>query len=230
MKKIFSALLILAIVPVLFSCSASRLGSYKLTERDAAAAIRQMLETGTREGVTGAFSKDAVLSTLFPEPVKKALNTLQQLGLTNEVDRFTTTLSAASEKTAERSIPVFVNAIQAMPVNDAMRIIKSGGTAATDYLRSTSGSELRTSIKPVMQTALDEYKLNEQWERIIKPVKGIAGGKLNIDLSTLMAGMVSEKMFEKIAEREKQIRSDAAARNTVLLQKVFSRNWSQTDL
>jgi hypothetical protein len=229
MKKIFSALLILAIIPVLFSCSAARFGSYRLNEKDAAAAIRQMLETGTREGVTGAFSKDAVMSTLFPEPVKKALNTLQQLGLTNEVDRFTTTLSTASEKTAERSIPVFVNAIQAMPVTDAMRIIKSGGTAATDYLRTTSGTKLRTSITPVMQTALDEYKLNEQWERIIKPVKGIAGGKLNIDLSTLMAGMVSEKMFEKIAEREKQIRSDAAARNTTLLQKVFSRTWEQTN-
>jgi len=229
MKKIVTAFLVLAIVPLLFSCSAARLGGYSLNEKDAAAAVRQMLEAGARDGVTGAFSKDAVLSTLFPEPVKKALNTLQQLGLTNEVDRFTTTLSAASEKTAERSVPIFVAAIHNMPVTDAIRIIKGGGTAATDYLRTTSGSELRTSITPVMQTALDEYKLNEQWERIIKPVKGISGGKLNIDLSTLMAGMVSEKMFEKIAEREKQIRSDAAARNTALLQKVFSRSWEQTN-
>ncbi len=226
MKKILSSLLLVALLPLLFSCSASRLGGYSLNEQDAAAAIRQMLEGGTREGAAGAFSKDAVLSTLFPEPVKKALNTLQQLGLTNEVDRFTTTLSTASEKTAERSIPVFVNAIQGMPVTDAMRIIKSGGTAATDYLRSTTGAELRKSVTPVMQTALDEYKLNEQWERIIKPVKGIAGGKLNVDLATIMAGMVTEKMFQKIEAREKQIRSDAAARNTTLLKKVFSRNWN----
>src|SRR5437763_346332 len=83
------------ITTLLFSCSAARLGGYSLNEKDAAAAVRQMLEAGTREGVTGAFSKDAVMSTLFPEPVKKALNTLQQLGLTNEVDRFTTTLSTA---------------------------------------------------------------------------------------------------------------------------------------
>ena len=66
MKKIFSALLILAIVPVLFSCSATRFGGYRLNEKNVAAAIRQMLETGTRESVTGAFSKDAVMSTLFP--------------------------------------------------------------------------------------------------------------------------------------------------------------------
>ncbi|HUQ96669.1 MAG TPA: DUF4197 domain-containing protein [Chitinophagaceae bacterium] len=226
MKKIFSVVLLAAFMPILFSCSATRFGGYNLTEKDAAAAIRQLLETGTRDGVTGAFSKDAVLSTLFPEPVKKALNTLQQLGLTNEVDRFTTTLSTAAEKSAQQSIPVFVNAIQTMPLTDAMRIVKSGGTAATDYLRSTSGASLRTSITPVMQTALDEYKLNEQWDRIIKPVKGIAGGKLNIDLATLMAGMVSEKMFQKIEQREQQLRTDAAARNTVLLQKVFSKNWN----
>ena len=226
MKKIFVAMSFAVLMPLLFSCSVTRFGGYALNERDAAAAIRQMLEAGTRGGVTGAFSKDAVLSTLFPEPVKKALNTLQQLGLTNEVDRFTTTLSTASEKTAERSIPVFVGAIQNMNVTDAMRLIKNGGTAATDYLRSSTGAELRQSITPVMQTALDEYKLAEQWERIIKPVKGISGGKLNIDLATLMAGMVSEKMFQKIEAQEKQIRSDAAARNTALLKKVFSSNWN----
>lgn len=226
MKKIFSAFLFIAFVPLLFSCSAVRSG-YSLNENDAAAAIRQMLEAGTRDGMMGAFSKDAILSTLFPEPVKKALNTLQQLGLTTEVDRFTTTLSTASEKTAERSIPVFINAIQAMPVTDAMRLIKSGGTAAADYLRSTAGTQLRDSITPVMQAALNEYKLNEQWERIIKPVKGLTGGKLNVDLATLMAGMVSEKMFQKLEAREKEIRSNQAARNTVLLQKVFSRNWNE---
>lgn len=226
MKKILSVLFFAALLPLLFSCSASRFGSYTLNERDAATAIRQMLERGTHESVTGAFSKDAVLSTLFPEPVKKALNTLQQLGLTNEVDRFTTTLSTASEKAAERSIPVFVSAIQNMNVTDAMRLVKSGGTAATNYLRSSAGSELRQSITPVMQTALDEYKLTEQWERIIKPVKGITGGKLNIDLATLMAGMVSEKMFQKIEAYEMKMRSDAAARNTALLKKVFSSNWN----
>jgi hypothetical protein len=79
-----------------------------------------------------------------------------------------------------------------------------------------------------MQTALDEYKLNEQWEKIIKPVKGLSGDKLNIDLATLMAGMVSEKMFRNMEEKEKQVRADAAARSTSLLKKVFSRNWNDT--
>jgi hypothetical protein len=145
--------------------------------------------------------------------------------LTSEIDRFTTTLSTAAEKTATASIPVFENSISHIQFSDAIRIIKSGGTAATDYLRVSAGDSLRTSVRPIMQSALNEYKLNEQWNDIIKPARAIAGNKLNLDLATLMAGAVSEAMFRKIAEKEIQVRKDASARTTALLQKVFAGNY-----
>jgi hypothetical protein len=224
MKKIFLPLLFAFVLPASFSCSTLR---YSLTEADAAAAIRQLLEIGTKEGsLTGAFSKEAVMSTLFPEPLRKTLNTLNQLGLTNEIDRFTTTLGTAAEKTATASVPIFVSGINNMKFTDAIRIIKNGGTSATDYLRNSIGDTLRRSITPIMKTTLDEYKLNEQWEKIIKPAQALVGNKLNLDLANLMAGLVSEKMFEKMEEKEKQVRSDASARTTTLLQKVFSKNWN----
>jgi hypothetical protein len=227
MKKFLLPILLASLLPLSFSCSTLRNG-YVLNEQDAANAVRQLLQIGARDGsLTGAFSKEMILSTLFPEPVKKVLNTLNQLGLTNEIDRFTTTLSTAAEKTATNSVPIFVSGISNMRLNDAMRIIKNGGTSATDYLRATVGDSLRRSITPVMQTALNEYKLNEQWEKIIKPVQSITGNRVNLDLANIMAGAVSEKMFQKIAEKEQQIRADANARTTTLLQKVFSRNWNQ---
>ena len=167
-----------------------------------------------------------MMSAILPEEVRKVLNTMQQLGITNEVDRFTTTLGTAAEKTAERSVPIFLNGISNMKFNDAVRIIKTGGTSATDYLRSSVGADLRTSIKPIMQSALDEYKLTEQWAAITKPLSTATGNKLNLDLANLMAGVVSEAMFQKIEEKEKEIRTDANARTTTLLQKVFSRDWN----
>lgn len=224
MKKIFLPLLFAFVIPASFSCST--LKGYMLNEQDAAAAIRQLLEIGSKDGAAGAFSRDAILASIFPEPLRKTLNTLQQLGLTNEIDRFTTTLGTAAEKTAERSVPIFVGAIGNMKFSDAIRIVKSGGTSATDYLRSSVGTELRNSIKPVMADALKEYKLNEQWEKIIKPAKALVGDKLNLDLATIMAGLVSEKMFQKLEEKEQQVRTNAAARTTPLLQKVFSRTWN----
>ena len=181
MKKIFLPLLFAFIIPVFFSCSGLNKLGYTLTEKDAANAIRQMLEIGAKDGVfrSGAFSKETMMSAIFPEPVKKALNTLQQLGLTSEIDRFTNTLSTAAEKTATNSVPIFVGSINKLGFTDAITIVKNGGTTATDYLRSSVGDSLRRSITPVMQAALDEYKLNEQWNNIIKPVKGVAGNRLN---------------------------------------------------
>lgn len=223
MKKMFLPVLFAFLLPVSFSCST--LKNYTLTEQDAAAALKQMLQLGAESSLQGAFSKDAVMAALFPEPLRKTLNTLQTIGLTSEIDRFTTTLGVAAEKTATRSIPIFTKGISSMSFTDAMRIVKNGGTSATDYLRTSIGGELRQEIKPVMQDALNEYKLEDQWKKIIQPAQALVGNKLNLDLPTLMAGLVTEKMFQQLATKEQEIRTTASARTTSLLQKVFSRNW-----
>lgn len=221
MKKILLPVLLIFVLSFNYSCSTLR-SLYTLNETDAASAIRQLLSLGARDkNLSGAFSKENILATLFPEPVHNVLNTLNTLGLTNEIDRFTTTLSTAAEKTATASIPIFENSISNLKFSDAIRIVKNGGTAATDYLRSSAGDTLRSSIRPVMRSALDEYKLNEEWNKIVAPAKALAGNKLNLDLATLMAGAVSEAMFRKIAEKETLVRKDASARSTLLLQKVF---------
>jgi hypothetical protein len=213
-------MLIAFMLPASFSCST--LKNYVLTEQDAAAAVRQMLQLGAQGNFQGAFTKDAVMTAIFPESLRKTLNTLQQLGLTSEIDRFTTTMASAAEQTATRSVPIFLNGIGKMSLTDAIRIVKNGGTSATDYLRSSVGSELRQSINPVMKSALDEYKLTEQWDKIIKPARALVGDRLNLDIANLMAGLVSEKMFQKLAETEVQVRTNATARTTPLLQRVFS--------
>ena len=225
MIRIYLPLLFAFFLPVVHSCSSAQRLGYALNEREAALALRQMLALGARQGGHAVVSKAAIMTTLFPEPIRKTLNTLQQLGLSSAIDRFTTTLSTAAEKTATNSVPIFLSGIQNIRFIDAVQIIRKGGTAATDYLRSSVGDSLRRSIQPVMQSALQEYKLYEQWNEIIKPVQSIAGNRLNLDLANLMAGMVSETMFRRIEEKERQVRSEAAARTTPLLRNVFSRQW-----
>ena len=223
MKKVIFPVVLALMIPLTYSCSTLR----TLTQQDAISAIRQLLQIGTQESsLRGSFSKEMIMATVFPESVRKALNTLNQLGLTPEVDRFTTTLSMAAENTAERSIPIFVNGISSMSIPDAVRIVKSGGTAATDYLRASIGDSLRRSITPVMQTALNEYKLDEQWKKITQPVQGLLGNRVNLDLANLMAGIVSESMFRKIAEKEVAVRTNASARTTHLLRRVFGTTWN----
>src|SRR5438045_73481 len=146
MKKLLLPVLFAFVLPASFSCASLR--NYTLNEQDAAAALKQMLQLGAQSSFQGAFSKDAVMAALFPEPLRKTLNTLQTIGLSSEIDRFTNTLGTAAEKTATRSVPIFVKGIGSMSFTDAMRIVKNGGTSATDYLRGSIGSELRQQIKP----------------------------------------------------------------------------------
>jgi hypothetical protein len=224
MKRLFIPLLLFFLLPLSYSCTSGRFAGYTLNERDAADAIRQMLQLGVRESnFTGMFNKETIMTAVLPEGVRKAMNTVSLLGLSSEIDRFTTTLGTAAEKTATNSIPIFVGGINNMQFSDAMRIIKSGGTAGTDYLRASIGDSLRNSIKPVVEAALQEYKLNDMWNEIVKP---LGGNKIRLDLPTIMAGAVSEAMFRKVAEKERQIRAEKEARTTTLLQKVFSKSWS----
>jgi len=226
MKKITKGFLLSMVLTISFSCANFKLGDYLLTQADAAGAIRQMLEFGSQQNISGAFSKNKVLETLFPGDVAKVLNTLSTLGLTSEVDRFTNTLSSAAGNTATAAVPIFVNSINKINLRDAVSIVKNGGTAATDYLRQNTGDTLRKSVSPIMQNALNEYKLNEQFNKLIRPLKLVLGSKVNIDLPTIMSGLITDAIFNKIAEKEVEVRSLAAARTTPLLQKVFSRTWN----
>ena len=223
MKKIITFCL-LCFTLLLSSC-----GSVKnlFTAQDAEMAIREMLSVGSTTGGNvlgkkGMISKETLISALFPEELKPVLNTLETLGLGKEVNRFSAILGTAAEATAEKSVPVFLLGIKKMNIKDAVGIVKNGGTAATDYLRKTIGDSLRRAITPAMLNALEEYKLVGEWKKITAPAQLFAGNKINLDLGNLMSGLVANLMFNKIAEKEIEIRTKAAARTTNLLQKVFS--------
>lgn len=224
MKKLFIPFLA---VFILMTPSCSTLKGL-FTAQDATAAIKELLSFGTEHGgnllgKNSAFSKESLMQSILPKDVDKVINVLETLGLGKEVNRFTTTLSTAAAKTAEKSVPIFLQGIKRMDIGDAIGIVKNGGTSATDYLRKTIGDTLRKAIAPEMNNALDEYKLAKQWNDLVAPAKLLLGDKLNLDLGTLMSGLVTNAMFSKIEDKEREIRTKAQARNTALLQKVFGQ-------
>ncbi len=224
MKKITGVLIVLSFFAIT-SCSTLK---NLFTAQDATAAIKELLSFGTQYGgnllgKNGAFSKEALMQSILPKDVDKVIGVLETLGLGKEVNRFTATLATAAEKTVEKSVPIFLQGIKRMDIGDAFGIVKNGGTACTDYLRNKIGDTLRKAIAPEMNNALNEYKLAKQWNDLVAPAKLLLGDKLNLDLGNLMSGLVTKMMFNKIEEKEREIRTKAQARNTVLLQKVFGQ-------
>lgn len=200
-----------------------------LSEKDAINAIKEMLTIGSNGNAL--ISKDALMNAILPKDVNTVLQKLQQLGLSKDIDKFTNTLTNAASQTATQSIPVFIDGIKKMTIKDAIGIVKNGGTAATDYLRSTTGENLRTTVTPIMKTALDQYNIAKEWDKLVAPAKLVLGNKvnLNLNLDNLLAGVVTNAMFTKIAEQEVAIRTKAEARTTPTLQRVFGKDWNNVN-
>ncbi len=228
MKKI-SLIILVAISCTFSSCDVlKKVAGDLLNERDAISAIKEMLTIGTNGNAL--INKDALMGAILPKDVNSVLQKLQQLGLSKDIDKFTNTLTTAAQQAATNSIPVFQSGIKKMSITDAINIVKNGGTAATDFLKNKIGDSLRTTIAPVMKTALDQYKITQEWDKIVAPVKVFLGNKvnLNLDINNVLAGIVTNAMFTKIAEQEIAIRTKAEARTSPLLQKVFGKDWNAT--
>jgi Protein of unknown function (DUF4197) len=226
MKK-FSLILLVAISCTFSSCdSLKKMATDLLNERDAITAIKEMLTIGANGNAL--ISKDALMGAMLPKDVNTVLQKLQQLGLSKDIDKFTNTLTNAASQAATNSIPVFASGIKKMSITDAIGIVKNGGTAATDFLRTKIGDSLRIAITPVMKNALDQYKLTQEWDKLVAPAKVFLGNKVNLNLNidNLLAGVVRDAMFTKIAEQEVAIRTKAEARTTPALQRVFGRDWN----
>jgi hypothetical protein len=226
MKRIFT-LLALSSTLLFSGCDTLKsVASNILNERDAVMAIKEMLTIGANGNAL--ISKDALMSAILPSEINNVLSKLQQLGLSKDLDKFTTTLTNAATQTASSSIPVFADGIRQMSIYDAIGIVKNGGTAATDYLKSKIGDSLRKAVTPIMKNALDQYNITQQWDKLVAPAKLVLGNKvqLNLNLDNLLAGVITTAMFNKIAEQEVAIRTKAEARTTPALQRVFGRDWT----
>jgi hypothetical protein len=224
MKKIYHYLFLFS-VTALLSCNTFK---QLFSADDAAGALREMLSFGTQYGGDllgrkNGLSKENVLQSILPGELGKVLSTLETLGLSKEVTRFSSTLSTVAEKSVEKSIPVFMQGIKNMRFKDAVGIVKRGGTSGTDFLRSSIGDTLRKAITPGINSGLEEYKLASQWNELVAPVKMFVGDKLNLDLGNLLSGYVANMMFNKMEEKEIAIRNKANERKTALLQKVFGQ-------
>ncbi|MFP5039817.1 DUF4197 domain-containing protein [Parasediminibacterium sp. JCM 36343] len=233
MKKLLYTCL-LATTCLFSSCdSLKNIASNFLSEADAANAIREALLNGVQNGSAslsqkGSFSRDVLLAAILPKNLQNVVKTLEQLGLTSQLDHFANSLDNAATATVTKSAPIFAYGIKNITITDAIGIVKNGGTSATDYLRNKVGDSLRTAVRPVMRNALEEYKIASEWDKMVAPVKLVLGNKanLNLGLDNILAIVVTNQMFKKIEDQEINIRTNASARTSTTLQRVFGKDWN----
>ena len=206
------------------------LSSEALTEGQVSTGLKEALVQGISVGVKMASQKDgynssSLLRIPFPKDAEKVANTLRQIGLDKEVDRFVTTLNRGAENAADEAKPIFISAIKSMTVQDAFGILKGDKKAATDYLRRTTKQQLVAAFKPKVKEALDQVNATKYYSDLVGRYNRLPTtfNKVDPDLTNYATQQAIDGLFKLVAKEEKHIREDINARSTELMRRVFAK-------
>ena len=193
-----------------------------------ASGLKQALEMGVSSGVDllskdGGYFKDQAVRILLPEELQKVDKTLRSVGLGSLADQGLKVLNEAAENAVSQAKPIFLSAIRNMTFTDAMNILKGNNTAATTYLKNSTYSSLETAFAPKVQASLSEVGADKVWENIINEYNQIPLVKpVEPNLTKYVTQQAINGLFVKVGDKEKEIRTNIAARTTPLLKSVFA--------
>jgi hypothetical protein len=198
-----------------------------LTEKDAADGIKEALINGTGESVklvslANGYWGNPEIKIPFPAEAKEMETKLRAIGMGKKVDEFNESMNRAAEKAASEAKSIFVTAIKALTVKDAINIVRGENNAATMYLKNTTSPELNLKFQPIIKTSLDNVNATKYWTDLITAYNKIPlVKKMNPNLTEYVTNKSIDGLFVMIAKEELKIRKDPMARTSELLKRVF---------
>lgn len=189
--------------------------------------LKEALNVGANKSSSTASQVDGYLKNPrlfipFPPEAEKMKTQLVKLGFQKQVTDFETSLNRAAEEAAKKSAPVFMDAIKNMTVTDGMNVLMGADTAATHYLKDATSTVLYTQYKPVVQEAIKKVDVTRYWSTLVTLYNKVPGvKKQNPDLEDYVIKRGMSGLFLLVADEEKKIRTDPAARFSSVLKNVF---------
>jgi len=210
-----------------------------LSQEQVTAGLKEALAKGVEQAIAALGKEDGFLKDLnvripMPDSLKKVEKTLRSLHQDQLADEFVTTMNRAAEQAVPEAAGVLGDSVKQMSVGDATTILTGTNNAATQYFRRTSETNLYTRFLPIVKAATEKTGVTGAYKRMTDATAGKLGGLAGLgglsrslpgvqapDLDDYVTRKALDGLFLKIAEQEKLIRENPAARTTDLLQKVF---------
>jgi len=195
---------------------------------DIAAGLREALDLGIDKQVSrltqeDGFFKNELVKILLPEELQKVDKTLRNIGLGQLADEGLKVLNRAAEDAVGEATPIFVNAVKGITFNDAKGILLGDDNAATQYLSSTTQSQLYGKFSPVIKNSFEKVGADQIWSNLITKYNSIPLTKnVNPDLTDYVTQQALKGVYTMIAVEEKEIRTNISSRSTDLLKNVFA--------
>jgi hypothetical protein len=222
-----------------------------LSNSEVTSGLKSALSEGTKIAVetlgkNGGFLDNPLVRIEPPASLAMIDQGLRAAGQGAVVDGFVTSMNRAAEQAVPEAAEVFADAVSAMTMDDALKILNGGDQAATEYFRSTSADELKRRFLPIVKQATDSVGVTRSYKALSAAAStylpqgsseltgglgsalgGLLGGGGSSssasppDLDEYVTEQALDGLFKVVAEQEKQIRTNPAARTTELLQSVF---------
>ena len=189
--------------------------------------LKEALEIGTQNAVAtvskpDGYFKNPDIKIPLPEEIEKAGKYLRLAGYGSKVDEFEQSMNRAAEQAAPEAKQIFLGAVKEMEIGDAQKILNGPDNAATNYFKDKTYARLQEIFKPIVTDTMGQVGVTRQFQDINNKLSSIPlADKASVDLDQYVTDKSLDGLFFMLAEEEKKIRQDPAARVTDILKKVF---------
>ena len=225
--KTFLGLCATAVIALLVAAQAQALGLADLSNKDAAAGLKQALIKGSQAAVAALGKPDGFLGNArvripLPESLHKVEGLMRNLGMGKYADELVTPMNRAAESAVVEAKPLLVNAVKNMSVQDAKAILGGGQDAATQYFRRTTSAPLTDKFLPIVAKATQKVKLADKYNAFAGKAArfGLVDAK-DADLNQYVTRKALDGLYLIIADEERKIRQDPVGAASGIISKVF---------
>lgn len=192
--------------------------------------LKQALEIGSKNAgnqlsaLNGYFGNQ-LIKIMMPPEARQVEQTLRSIGMGSEVDKAILAMNRAAEDAAKKAVPIFVEAIRTITIQDGLGVLRGGNGAATNYLKGRTTQQLTNSFRPVIENSLQKVDATKYWSQVFTIYNRLptTKTKVNPDLTGYVTERALSGLFVTVEQEENKIRQDPSARVTDLLKKVFGQ-------
>lgn len=207
----------------------SGIGGSSLSDAKIGSGLKEALKIGTENavaqtGTTDGFLMNKAIKILMPKPLQAIETPLRYVGYGPQIDEFVVGMNRAAEKAAPFAKEIFWDAIAQMTFDDARKILNGNDTAATDYFKAKTSKKLQAAFLPMVKEVMDQVGVNRQYSDLMAKYREVPFARsITFDVNRYVTEKAIDGIFYVLAQEEKKIRTDPAARATELLKEVFGR-------
>lgn len=198
-----------------------------LTDSKIIRGLKEALEIGTANAVEEAskldgYYKNPDIKIPLPKAVQKVEIVMKAMGYGPEVDAFSRSMNRAAERAAPEAKALFWDALKEITFDDARKILNGRDDEATLYFEGKTRGKLHQLFMPIVHTAMEGVGVTRTYQEVHAKLSTIPfADRLNLDLDEYVTEKALDGLFYMVAEEERKIRKDPAARVTRLLKDVF---------